>query len=360
MANSIFQGDVLPDVNTTKTSATTAPQFFTDYLSGIAGAGQTALGKPADQLVAGMQPLQTQGYEAVPAAAEAYKPGLAAAGQTAASAAGVNEADINQFMNPYTKNVVDEMARLSQQSMQRNLLPTMKAGFVGSGGLGSQRYASALGQGLADTQANLTGQQYGALSAGYKSAVDQAIQNAQAQNLAAKTQADIAAQEQNLGLTGAGALTKAGAEQQAFEQSKIDAPLKNASNAAALLRNYNVPTSVTENYKGPMAGVYGTSPLATLTSLLSLVGSGTADTTKTTIDPVTGKPVTTTTPGWMTGALDKIGTLLKSSGVTDGFGGTSSPEIDLSWLKNIGVNDKSYTSSDGSIIGTGTAVGEGE
>lgn len=352
----LFQGSPLPDVSTTKTSATAAPQFFTDYLSGIAGAGQTALNKPADQLVAGMQPLQTAGYAAIPEAATSYKPGLTAAGQTAARAAGVDEGDINRFMNPYTQNVVDEMARLSQQNVQRNLLPTMKAGFVGTGGLGSRRYATALGQGLADTQANLTGQQYGALSSGYKSAVDQAIQNAQMENLAAKTQADIAGQEQNLGLTGAGAMTKAGAEQQAFEQAKIDAPLKNATNVAALMRGYNVPTTVTENYKGPMAGVYGTSPLATMTGLLSLIGSGTADTTKTTIDPITGKPVTTTTPGWMTGALTNIGKLFNSGTGT----GTDTSGVDLSWLKNIGINDNSYTAPDGSIIGTGTEVGEGE
>ena len=336
MANSIFQGDVLPDVNTSKTSTTTAPDFYKNYLSDIAGAGTTALARPDASLVAGMTPLQTAGYAAIPEAATSYQPGLAAAGKTAASAAGVDQADIDRFMNPYTKNVVDEMGRLSQQNVQRSLLPTMKAGFVGTGGLGSQRYATALGQGLADVQSNLTGQQYGALSSGYKSAVDQAIQNAQLENLAAKTQADIAAQEQNLGLTGAGALTKAGAEQQKFEQAKLDAPLTNATNVAALLRNYNVPTSVTETYKGPMAGVYGTSPLATMTGLLSLIGSGTTASTKTTIDPVTGKPVTTTTPGWMTDAIKGIKDWMSSGG----------SESDTSWMDYFTNPDNSTTTSD--------------
>jgi len=275
----IFQGEVLPDVKTTTATETTAPQYFTDYLSGLAGAAGTALAKPENELVAGMQPLQTAGYAAIPAAATAYQPGLTAAGQTASSAAGVDQADIEKFMNPYTASVVNEMGRLSQQNVQRNLLPTMKAGFVGSGGLGSQRYATALGQGLADTQSNLTGQQYGALSSGYKSAVDQAIQNAQAENMAAKTQADIAGQEQSLGLTGAGAMTKAGAEQQAYEQAQIDAPLKQATNASALLRGYQVPTSVTEKFTGPKAGSYALSPLQQITGLGSLIGSGLGSTT---------------------------------------------------------------------------------
>lgn len=269
----LFTGVVAPDVNTTKTTGTTAPQYFTDYLTNIAQAGNEAVDRPADQMVAPLQAMQTQGYAAVPTAATAYQPGLTAAGQTAASAAGVDQGDINQFMNPYTQNVVDEMARLSQQNVQRNLLPTMKAGFVGTGGLGSTRYATALGQGLADTQTNLTGQQYGALSSGYKSAVDQAIQNAQLQNQAAQTQANIAGKEQELGLAGANALTKAGAEQQAYEQAKIEAPLKTATNAAALLKGYTIPTTSVETYKGPMAGVYGNSPLSQVAGLGTLMGS---------------------------------------------------------------------------------------
>ena len=273
MAN-LFTGVAAPDVNTTKTTASTAPQYFTDYLTDIAQAGTQAVNKPADQLIAPLQTMQTQGYAAVPGAATAYQPGLTAAGQTAASAAGVDRGDINQFMNPYTENVVNEMARLSQQNLQRNLLPTLKAGFVGTGGLGSTRYATALGQGMADTQANLTGQQYGALSSGFKSAVDQAIQNAQAQNQAAQTQASIAGKEQEFGLAGANALTKAGAEQQAYEQAKIDAPLKTAANAAALLKGYTIPTTSTETYKGPMAGVYGNSPLSQISGLGTLLGSG--------------------------------------------------------------------------------------
>lgn len=301
----MFTGVVAPDVNTTKTTATTAPQYFTDYLSGLSKAGTDAMGKPADQLVAPLTEMQQKGYAAVPTAAEAYKPGLTAAEQTAANAAGVDQGDINQFMNPYTQNVVQEMGRLSQQNVQRNLLPTITSGFVGSGGLGSKRYASGLGQGLADTQANLTGQQYGALSSGYKSAVDQAISNAQLQNQAAQTQGNLASKEQELGLAGANAMTKAGAEQQAYEQAKIDAPLKTATNAAALLKGYTVPTSSTETYKGPMAGVYGNSPLSQIAGLSSLFGSA-----------------FNANNGWGKQFIDFIGKNIGGSGGTGGTGGT--------------------------------------
>jgi hypothetical protein len=351
----IFQGKVAPDVNTTKTSATTAPQFFTDYLSGIAGAGATALNRPADQLVAPLTDLQTKGYGAIPTAADAYKPQLTTAEQTAANASGVSSQDINRFMNPYTTNVVDEMARLQNQNIQRNLMPQLKAGFVGTGGLGSQRYANALGQTAADWQSNLTGQQYGALSSGYKSALDAALAEAQLQNQVAQTQGNLAGKEQELGLTGAGAMTKAGAEQQSFNQAKIDAPLKNATNAAALMRGYQVPTSVTETYRGPMAGVYSASPLSQITGLGALIGSGLSTSTN---------AAGTTTPGWLSTILNKIPTSswgdvgnIFSSDQT-GMSGTTTEGVNS--LIGSNANNKSYYDANGQLIGGGTAIGEGE
>ena len=271
----MFQGVAAPDVNTTKTTGTVAPQYLTDYYSDIASAGSKAMGRDPNQMVSPLTNLQNQGYAAVPGAATAYQPGLASAEATAGMAAqGMSPEAIQGFMNPYTHNVVDEMGRLQQQNVQRNLMPQLKAGFVGTGGLGGQRYANALGQTTADLQSTLTGQQYGALSSGYKDALQAAYNQANLQNQVAQTQGNLAGQEQNLGLTGAGALTKAGAEQQAYNQSIIDAPLKTAANAAALMKGYTIPTTSTETYKGPMAGVYGSSPLSQISGLGALLGSG--------------------------------------------------------------------------------------
>jgi hypothetical protein len=296
----IFQGVVAPDVNTTKTTASTAPQYLTDYYSDIASAGSKAMGRDPNQMVSPLTNLQNQGYAAVPGAATSYQPGLATAEQTAGMAAqGMSPEAIQGFMNPYTSNVVDEMGRLQQQNIQRNVMPSLKAGFVGTGGLGGQRYANAMGQTSADMQANLMGQQYGALSSGYKDALQAAYNQANLQNQVAQTQGTLAEREQTLGLTGAGAMTKAGAEQQAYNQSIIDAPLKTAANAAALMKGYTIPTTSTETFKGPMPGAYGASPLSQMVGLGSLIGSGMADTTTVTIDPTTGKPVTKVTPGWL-------------------------------------------------------------
>jgi len=246
-----------------------------------------------------MTALQQQGYAAIPGAATAYQPGLAAAQQTVSGVAqGLTPEKIQSLMNPYTSGVVNEMERLQQQNIQRNLMPQLKAGFVGSGGLGSQRYANALGQTASDLQSNLLGAQTGALQQGYSQALQAALNEGQMQTEAAKLQGNLGAQEQTLGLTGAGAMTKGGAEQQAFEQAKINAPLTQATNVSNLMKGYSVPSSTTEKYTGPLPGAYGLSPLSQVTGLGSLVGSGLGSTTTVTIGP-DGKPITTINPNWL-------------------------------------------------------------
>ena len=271
---SITQGAPLPDIKTTETRTDNAPSYYTNYLSGLSAAGNTALARSPTQSVAGYDPLQVMGYNNIPAAATAGQEGINAAQATAAQAAqGITPERIQALMNPYTANVVDEMGRLSQQNVQRNLLPTMKAGFVGTGGLGSQRYANALGQSMADTQAALTGQQYGALSQGYTQALKGALDEASLLNQTAGTQGKLSDIEQNQALTGAGALTKAGAERQAYQQSLLDAPLKTATTASGLMRGYTVPGGQTSTFVGPKAGSYQTSDLANIMGVLSMLGS---------------------------------------------------------------------------------------
>lgn len=271
---SITQGSPLPDVRTTTITSDRAPDYYKDYLTTLSQAGQTAMGRTGEESVAGYDPLQVQGYGALPGAAEAYKPGLTAAQQTASRAsAGITPERIQALMNPYTTNVVNEMERLSQQNLQRNILPTMKAAFVGTGGLGSRGYGGALGQSIADVQANLTGQQQAALSKGFSEAMKGALDEAQLQNQAARTQGELAKIQQDLDLTGVGALTKAGAERQAYQQSILDAPLKTATAGSGLLRGYTVPTSKTETFVGPKAGVYSQSPLASILGIGSMLGA---------------------------------------------------------------------------------------
>lgn len=271
------QGSPLPDIKETTTRAQEAPGYYTNYLSGLAQAGQSALGRTGQQMIAGLDPMQMQAFNLTPGAAGAYQPGLSAAtANIAETAQGITPDKINQFMNPYTQNVVQEMARLAEQNIGRNILPALKAGMVGSGQLGSQRYAGALGQGLAEASKTLTGQQYGALSEGYKTAVDAALKEMGLETEAAKTQSNIAKLAQDLGLAETGALSKAGAEKQAYQQAIIDAPLKTATQVQGLLRGFTIPQSETTTFVGPRAGAYGLSDIQQILGLMSVLGAAKA------------------------------------------------------------------------------------
>lgn len=270
---SFMQGSPLPNVTTTRTTDQQAPDYYTDYLKGLSAAGETALGKTGDQLVAGLDPYQDLGYDMTQTAASSYIPGLTSAQQIAGQATGVTPERITQFMNPFQQNVIDEMTRLSAQNVQRNVLPQLKAGFVGSGGLGGQRYAGALGQGLADIQLGLQGQQAGVLQKGYQDAVRSSFDQLAAEREAAGLQSDLARQGQELGLTASGALSKAGAERLAYEQSRLDAPLSTAMNVQALMRGYQMPLKTVETEVGPKSGVYGQSDFEKIAGILSLIGA---------------------------------------------------------------------------------------
>jgi hypothetical protein len=173
----------------------------------------------------------------------------------------MNPAGIQQFMNPYIQNVTNEQARLANQNFQRNVLPALGGAFVGTGSLGSQRYASALGQTGADFQANLTGQQNKSLADAYSSALTGAYNQGNLLNNVAQTQGTLAGKEQELGLKGASALTSAGAAQQAYKQSLLDFPLTNAVNSMKVLSGLTIPQGKVET--GPKTkDYYGNSTLA--------------------------------------------------------------------------------------------------
>ena len=304
---SITQGAPLPNITETTTTTQDAPQYYDQLLSGLAGAGTTALGKTPEQLVAGLDPLQTQAYNLTPEKAASYVPGMTSAAEAArTSSQGITPEMIQQFMSPYTGGVVDEMRRQSGLNVQRNLMPMLRSQFVGSGGFGGRRYAGALGQTLADTEADLLGAQTKALQSGYQTALDTAAKNVGLINQGAQTESNIANQMQALGLKETGALQAAGANQQAYQQALLDAPLKTAANVAPLLEKYKVPTGTTQTFVGPKKDLYQKSFAENVAGLASFLGAATTGT-----------------------AADKLKSLYTSlKGVLGGGGGSTSP-IDL-------------------------------
>ena len=152
---SLIQGEAMPDVTTTQTQSTSTPSWYSDYLQNVATTGGAAADKA--QFV-GIQPMQQQSYDLASANVGNYKPTLdvgtgalgsavgstgplAAANPYLTSAANPTYNTVQNYMNPYTKEVVGQIGDLAQQNIMQNVAPQTNAGIVGSGQFGSQRGA---------------------------------------------------------------------------------------------------------------------------------------------------------------------------------------------------------------------------
>ena len=307
----LFQGEAPPNVQTTRETAAVAPQYLTDYLTQLAQQGQQSLGvkdpvtgaytaptqtqltTAGEPYVAPLSQLQKDAATNAPTDLYRYQDPMDLAYSTGQEGTGVSQADISKFYNPYENAVVGGMAAQSASNVQRNLMPQLKAGFVGTGGLGGTRYANALGQTMGDVNTTLLQEQNKARSAGYQSALDAALREMSGQTQATQALGTLGAQEQQAASTGLKTQADIGAIEQAQTQAQINAPTTMAGNVAQVLRGYTYPTVTTEKYDGP-ASSYGPSILSQIGGLGSLVASGTNNTNS----------------GWLDKALSKAGTAI--------------------------------------------------
>jgi hypothetical protein len=267
----IFQGVPLPTITQTEQKQAVLPEFYTNYLQDIANIGTNAVQQGG---VAGFSPLQQQAFQMAPNAAFS---GAQTAGDAASllGASGTTAAPsmVGAYMNPYTTNVVDEMARLQNQNVQRSVLPALRGAGVGSGGFGSTRQANVTGQTLAEMQRNLTGQQYGALNTGYNTAMSAAQADLTRQLQAGQGLGNVSQEQYQIGTGGLKTLSDLGAQQQALGQKQLDYPMIQAQNLGKLFQGLNIPAGETTQKVGPGAGgQYSLSPLQQITGLASTVG----------------------------------------------------------------------------------------
>jgi hypothetical protein len=256
------------------TTTTTTPEYYTKYMTDLATQG----GAAAPNYV-GATDLQNKGFDLANTNVGNYKPDLDTAGNLINKGAAVDitgaanpyltagtssSADlVGGYMNPYTKNVVDQIRMANQQNIAQNLSPGITAGAVGSGQFGSQRGANALALGISNADIGALSQQAAALQSGYSDA----LKAAQAQranqvsagqiagNMAtaeAQKNRDLAASSMNLGtqrqtsgLTDVNTLLTTGAQKQQIEQNKELFPLDVLAKKASILSGAQIPTSTT-------------------------------------------------------------------------------------------------------------------
>ena len=283
---SLMQGSPLPNITTTQNQVTSAPSWYTDYLSDLAkGVTKNVTGAS----YANAQPLQTAAFEKAATTTNTY-PGYfnqamqatSNIGQTDITARPVDpktglpikdgESRIEQFMNPYTTQVVDALGTLGQRNIQQFLAPQATASAVGTGHFGSKSGAEVLGQAINTGLQNTQVAQSQALQQGYTEAL-RAAQADQAQKLGAANQyGSLATAGQAANLADINALATMGSQQQTINQNQQLFPLTAANLGAQALRGYNVPTSVANTYTGPIPGAYAASPLQQIAGLSSIIG----------------------------------------------------------------------------------------
>jgi len=269
---------------------TQAPSYYTNYLNSIASGGQNAV---QGAKFVGAQPLQQQAFSNVAQNVGNYQPALTGAQQTLGQATNTsplnaaqpyfNNANVDQsqlaqqYMSPYTQDVVNSIGTLGQRNIQQNLAPQATAGAVGSGQFGSQRGAQVLGQTIQNANTDILAQQNQALQTGYQNAMANAQKQQQLQaqlgqtagNLAATGQGNLinaatvggnlAGQQQNLSLADINALSTLGGQQQTIAQNQQLFPLTTLSKQAELMRGLTIPTTTVNTYQG--------SPLSAIASL---------------------------------------------------------------------------------------------
>ena len=341
-----MQGSPLPNITTTQNQVTSAPSWYTDYLSDLAkGVTKGVTGAT----YANAQPLQTAAFEKAAKTTNTY-PGYfdqamqatSNVGQTDITARPVDpktglpikdgESRIEQFMNPYTTQVVDALGTLGQRNIQQFLAPQATASAVGTGQFGSKRGAEVLGQAINTGLMNTQAAQSQALQQGYTEAL-RAAQADQAQKLGAAQQyGTLATAGQAANLADINALATMGSQQQTINQNQQLFPLTAANLGAQALRGYNVPTSVANTYTGPIPGAYSASPLAQIAGLGSIIGG-----------------VSNTNFGKAAGsALSKFFTPGPGGGDTSGMG-TIDPNympIDYDWTQDFPISNPVYDFGD--------------
>ncbi len=286
--------NIAPNASTTET---VLPEWYTNYGMQLLSNQSALMNAPYQTYqgprVAGFTPDQQAAFSATKDAAFSYQPGLNAAttatqnlltqpgglqtaqpflnraGQTSAS-------QVQQYMNPYQDAVVNRIGEMGARTLREQILPEISDRFIKSGQFGGSRQAEMIGRGIRDTMEGITARQAEALSSGYQGALGAAQTDLSrlgnlagtagtlgqgdiaSQRATAAQMADMAARQQSLGLTGAGALSAIGDRQQALDQANLDVAYQD------FLKQQGYPQAQIDNAVATMKGVQGAVPQGTL------------------------------------------------------------------------------------------------
>jgi hypothetical protein len=280
--------------NVYSTSETVLPDWYTNYAMDILSNQQAISNQPYTQYnqprIASFAPQQQQAFQQAGQAATSYQPGLQQAMQTTqatdpylglyaaqpymGASAQTSASQVGQYMNPYTEQVVNRVGELGARTLREQLLPQISDQFVRAGGYGGSRQAEAIGRSLRDVAESTQAKQAELLAGGYNSSLGAAENDltrlgtlgqniasgystaGQQQLVQGAQQANLAGLAQSMGITGAGALQAAGAQQQNQAQKNLDLQYQD------FLRQQAYPQMQNNALQGALAGVQPAVPTA--------------------------------------------------------------------------------------------------
>ena len=264
----LFQGNLPTAFTNQITSTSTMPDWWQAAAQGLISRASQIAAQPfptySGPQVAGMDPLQQNAYNRV----NFYVPGvnqqLSNANNMATTAGKLfDQNDFSQFMNPYTSNVVNDIATLGNRNLIENVLPKVNDTFTGAGQFGSSRNADFTLRAIRDNQQTISQQQNQALNQGFQNSM-QNYQNAQ-QNLGeqGKNLGALAALTQQQGQGQLAFENALGTQNQQLTQKNLDVAKTDFMNQANYpLQMLNQLNSVIRGFQ-PAGGTYsyGTTPV---------------------------------------------------------------------------------------------------
>jgi hypothetical protein len=226
----LFGGEAPTPGTTSSSTQIQLPEWYTQYTADMLGKAKAISELPYAQYtgprIAAFTPTEKTGFEMTKAAAGSYQPFLGQAGEALAGAGQTFPEAVSAYMNPYTQNVVDQIAEQGVRQLQEKYLPAVGQEFIQAGqfgvGPGSTRMGEFGARALRDVQEAVLSEQAKALQAGYGQAADIFQSDVARKAQLAGTAADIAGMAQKYGLTGAEAVGGVGEKERAMGQANLN------------------------------------------------------------------------------------------------------------------------------------------
>lgn len=210
----LFEGRSPSSVTTYGSTTESMPRWLNEYAQGVLSRASAIGSAPYEPYggprLADLTPDQQRAMEMTRSNVGSYLPYLNRANQT------FTGANVQQYMNPYTENVINRAGTLAQRQLTEKFLPALSAKFGSRGSdARSSAYRRAADRGVRDMTEGLDELAASQLAAGYDRAGSMFQQDV-------GRFSSLADQIQRLGLGDAAALETIGRTQQGENQRSLD------------------------------------------------------------------------------------------------------------------------------------------